>query len=859
MDPKTKNTVKTVAKTGIHAVSDIFFLVVKAMVTVLLISITSAAIFACIFLVYLKNNIVTELGVRPEDFDISRSSVICYIDSETGQEVELVTLQSTEFRILVEYKEIPQHLIDALVSIEDHRFFKHDGVDWFRTVSAFTNMFLGMKTTYGGSTITQQLIKNMTKEDDATVRRKLQEIFRALEYEKRYDKKDILELYLNLVYFGHGCYGIGAAADYYFGKDVSQLTLAEASSIVGITNNPSMYSPYANKEANKGRQELILAAMLKYEYITEQEYTRVKNTRLNFKRGDNYTYEDVVYTWFEEAVIRDATRDLMNERDLPEALARRLLFTQGYRIIATLDPEMQAVVDSIYEHPELLPKVTGSAQQLQSGIVIADPYTGEIKALSGGVGAKTKNMLLSRATMTRRPPGSSIKPIATYAPAMEQGILTADTRYEDSESVFLNGTTWMPKNADRSYRGVVTVREAIRLSLNTTPAIVLDALTPSFSFRFLRDALGIDLNPNDENYAPLAAGQLTNGATVREMTSAFTMFPNSGQRTELRTYTKIYDENNDIVIDNTAKYTDAISDITAYWMTDMLHGAVTGGTGGAANLGSMLTAGKTGTSSDSKDRWFVGFTPYYIAAVWTGYDRPAVISASANPAAQIWKMVMQPIHEGLEAKSFSKPDNVTQKPVPGVSYSKYTIRCVDTAGEVILEQSDDAIPNRTHTVQAPAIDGYTLVGEPSAAILVTNDPSRNIAVFTYESDETEPPESTDNPDDPNNPNDPNANGDPDGTGITTDPNDPSYYPPDPGDVLPEYPPDPGDVTPGENNGNSGGEIGDGGSGTGSGGAGGSGGSGGANGESGGNSGAETPPVNNPNTEAPVGGDAAGGT
>ena len=789
MTSKTKKTMKTVTKTGVWAISDVFFLIVKAIGTILLISITAVVIFACIFLIYLKNNLVTELDVRPEDFSMSLSSVICYIDDETGDEVELVTLQSSQFRIWVDYSEFPSHLIDALVSIEDHRFFKHHGVDWYRTAGAFTNMFLGMKDTFGGSTLTQQLIKNMTQEDDATVRRKLQEIFRALEYEKQYDKDEILELYLNLVYFGHGCYGIGAAADYYFGKEVSQLTIAEAASIVGITNNPSMYSPYANKENNKSRQELILEKMLQLGYLTEPEHERARNAQLIFRRGDSYTYEDVVYTWFEEAVIRDATRDLMNERDLSETVARRYLFTRGYRIIATIDPEMQTIVDDLYEHPELLPKVTGSAQQLQSGIVIADPYTGEIKALSGGVGNKTKNMLLSRATMSRRPPGSSIKPISCYAPAMDQEILTPNTRYEDSENVRLNGTTWMPKNADRSYRGVVSVREAIRLSLNTTPAVVLDTLTPSVSFRFMRDALGINLHPDDENYAPLAAGQLTNGATVREMTSAFSMFPNSGQRTELRTYTKIYDDNNEIVIDNTAKYFDAISEKTAYWMTDMLHGAVTGGTGGAANLGAMPTAGKTGTSTDSKDRWFVGFTPYYVAAVWTGYDIPAVISASANPAAQIWKMIMQPIHENLEVKSFNKPDDITLKSIPGVANSTYTLRCYDAAGTLIQVQTNEAIPNREHTIQAPVIDGYTLMGEPSVNLFVTNDQSRNLVDFIYESDEIEDPDTTDNPDD---------NQDPDAPDVTADPDDPFEYPPDPGDVTPYYPPDPGDVIPSDN-------------------------------------------------------------
>ena len=733
MTVETKRFIKKASKISFWAVGDVFFLALKAIGTTLLVAVTTGAVFVCIFLIYLRTNMSTGLDVNPDDFVMSLSSVICYIDPETGREHELATLQSTEFRRLVEYSDIPEHMIYAVVSIEDHRYFRHNGVDWYRTAGAFMNMFLGMKDTFGGSTITQQLIKNLTSEDDVTVQRKLQEIFRALEFERQFNKEEILERYLNLVYFGHGCYGIGAAADYYFGKDASDLTLAESAAIIGITNNPSMYSPYANKEANKERQETILGRMFELGYIeSEQDLRRAMNAPLNFQRGDDYVYEQVIYPWFVEAVIWEVIADLQNEKGYSEQWAKRRLYTGGLKIIATINMDMQAIVDEIYQNPDSLPRVTGSSQPLQSSIVIADPYTGEILALSGGVGKKTRNMLLNRATMSRRPPGSALKPISCYAPAMEYGILTPETLYDDSEYVSLSGTTWMPRNADRSYSGIVSVRQAIRVSLNTIPAVVLDQLGPSVSYRFMRDALGFGLHPADEDYAPLAAGQLTRGATVREMASGFTMFPNGGERSELRTYSRVYDADGDIYLDNTPRRIRVISDTTAYWMTDMLHGAVTGGTGGAANLGTkMPTAGKTGTSTDSKDRWFVGFTPYYLAAVWTGFDTPATMRSTGNPAAQIWKMIMAPIHEGLESRQFDKPEHIVQRPVSGVETSLYTVRCLDTMGNVIRETSTRGVVGRELVLNAQSLQYYVVVGESSVELAVSNDPGRNIVTFVY--------------------------------------------------------------------------------------------------------------------------------
>jgi len=741
---KAKRVAKKAAKNTFWIASDVFFLGLKVVGTFALIALTTAVIFTCFFVYYIRTDLAMGLEINPSDFSMSRSSAIYYLDPDTGNEVFSVTIQSTEFRRWADYEEFPDHLINAVVAIEDHRFWNHQGVDWYRTAGAFMNMFLSMRDTFGGSTITQQVIKNLTHEDDVTVQRKLQEIFRALEYERQFGKEEILELYLNLVYFGHGCYGIGAAANYYFDKEVHELTLPEAAAIISITNNPSRFSPYANRESNKERQEIILHRMHGLGYITEQELRQAIRSVLNFQRGIDDVAEMVVYTWFEEAIIRDVVSDLVTHLGWSDQAARRYLFSGGLKIISTMDPNMQAIVDEIYQNPENLPRVTGSAQQLQSGVVLADPYTGEIKALSGGVGIKTRNMLLSRATQTRRPPGSAIKPISVYAPALDYGLLTPDSMYLDSPSVVLNGTTWLPKNSSRTYSGLITVRTALRNSVNTVAAIVLDQLTPATSFSFMKEILGFNLSSADADYAPLSAGQLTHGATVREMASSFTMFPNAGVRVELKTYSMIYDHEGEVIFDNSEpRGVSAISDVTAYWITDMLIDAVVSGTGGSANLGRMPTAGKTGTSTSNQDRWFVGYTPYYLAAVWTGYDRPAEMTASGNPSAQIWRMIMAPIHENLDIRAFNRPADVTLAPILNrweMDMITYTVIGVtSTSGRVIYERTVPASLGADITESAPHISGYRVIGSSSGSVHVTADASRNVIRFVYEAVAEAPP------------------------------------------------------------------------------------------------------------------------
>jgi penicillin-binding protein 1A len=720
-------------------------LFLKIIGTVLLIAVTTGIIFACIFTVYIQTNLTSELGVSLNDFKMSESSAIYCKDSQTGDYKQLVTLQSAEYRKWVDYKNIPPDAEHALVAIEDKRFYDHHGVDWYRTFGAFGNMFLSMKDNFGGSTITQQLIKNLTEDSDVTVQRKLLEIFRALQFEKDYQKSDIIEWYLNVVPFGGNTSGLGAAADYYFGKNASDLTLAECASIIGITNNPSKYNPYINKAANKARQESILTEMYNQGYISKERMEEAKSETLVFKKGDNNTSNTVVYTWFEDAVIEDVISDLMTLKNISKQAAENLLFTNGYKIYCTMDPAIQTKVDSVYQNLKGLPKVGGSSQQIQSAIVLANPYTGEILALEGGVGQKNANRLFNRATQSHRPPGSSIKPLSVYAPGIEFGVITPDTRIEDSANVRLSGTDWMPNNDDFKYSGIISIRTAVINSKNTVAAQIIDKLKPAKSYKFLTNTLGIELSPYDKDYAPLALGQLTNGITVREMASGYSMFDNNGVESHLITYSKLCDSSDKVIYENKPKTSVAISDVTAYWVTSMLQDAARIGTGSEAYLGSLMpVAGKTGTTTDKKDRWFAGYTPYYVAVVWTGFDTPATMKVSGNPAAQIWNKVMTLVSQGMTYKEFTTPTDTYLAPIPGITEDvQYIVRGVTVDGEVLYEIDDKAAAKGNNvTITANVIDGYEIVGSKQKTITITGDPSKNLFEFYYQPVVSSPPSTT---------------------------------------------------------------------------------------------------------------------
>ena len=648
---------KKAANITVDMVSTTVSTVLKAVGTVLLILLVTGMMFACVFAYYVKTCLTPNLDLSLEDFKLNESSTIWYQDS-VGEWRELATLSGKENRIWVDYDQIPWYMEKALVSIEDKRFYEHKGVDWYRTAGAFVTIFTRGESGYGGSTITQQLIKNLTGEKEVTIQRKLTEIFSALELEKKYDKQEIMEWYLNAVYFGEGCFGVQTAAQTYFGKDVSELSLAECASIVGITNLPTYYDPFYNRQNNKERQETILREMYEQGYIDYDQYRQAVDEELVFTHTPDEGYTQEIMSYYTETVIDDVTQDLMKQKGISEDTARTLLYNGGYQIYSCLDADIQASVDAVYSDLSSIPQTAYSDQQLQSAIVIMDPFEGKVLALCGGVGEKTINLGLNRATGTYRSPGSSIKPIASYGPAVDLGLITPDTLVSDSPNITLKGTSWYPNNDSYTNYGLITIYTALQYSLNTVAAQIVDKLPmgPQTSYDYLTTRLGVtSLVPEDCDYAPMALGELTYGLTVREMAQAYCPFVNDGIFTYSRTYSLVTDKDGNVVIDNAPSTIQAFKPNTAYTMTYMMQNGVENGTGGEAALWTMPVAGKTGSSSNYQDRWFVGCTPYYVAAVWTGYDMPERIHVSGNPAAQLWKKVMTPVHDGLPWEAFTYP------------------------------------------------------------------------------------------------------------------------------------------------------------------------------------------------------------
>ena len=652
---------------------------------------------------FIKPNATYDL----EGVKLNQSSFIYAKNPETGEYEELRQLLAVENRIWVAYEEIPANMINATVAIEDKRFWEHDGVDWQRTLAASANMFLG-GSTYGGSTLTQQLIKNLSGEKDVTVRRKLTEIYRALDFETHYTKEQILEWYLNTIYLGEGAYGIKSAAHVYFGKELEELTVKECACLIGITNNPSRYDPYLYPENNEQRTLTILQQMYEQGYIeTEEEYNEICDQVLDFKSlvagdrkfvcstcgyegnikkyeadGDYYTCPichnqnqfDVetkdYYTYFEDTVIRDVTRDLAEARGLSYDVASKMVTTGGFIIYSTIDLEAQAKVDEIYQNLENVPK-TYSTQQLQSAIVLIDNESGDIVAMAGGVGEKEGNLTLNRATQSTLSPGSSIKPLTVYGPGLDLGVITPGSAYEDSPYMQINNRDW-PQNDNRSYSGWMLVNEGLMRSLNTIAVKVLADVTPEASYAFAKERFGLtslveSVERNGTTYtdislAPLGMGQLTFGVTVREMATAYASFPNNGVYRKARTYTRVEDSEGNLVLDNPQQTHTAVDPHSAWYMIYMLSNAVQGGTGTAARISGVPVAGKTGTTSSNKDRWFSGFTPRYTASVWCGYDDPEEIRLvkSTNPAVVMWRQVMVSMLEDMSAEeigSFTRPND----------------------------------------------------------------------------------------------------------------------------------------------------------------------------------------------------------
>lgn len=688
---------KTAGKVGLKGVGKFFQIFANILLTILLIVALTGIIVVCAFSVYINNYVETEIDAEQFRVDVSSSTTTHMYRMEftdrTNRVGEAVPMDSAADRQLqgevdqtyVSLDKIPDNMINAVIAIEDKRFMTHSGVDWKRTAGAGLTFFTGGGDGFGGSSITQQLIKNVTGNDEYSIQRKIQEIFWALDLETKMDKEEIIELYLNIVNFGNGSNGVQAAAYNYFSKDVSELTLIECAAIACITKNPSRFNPIIYPEYNAERRNIVLYEMYDQGLITYREFEEAyqKELVLNLPGSDEEQDEDNdlsgVNSWYADMVIEDVIKDLMEKYDYSEKMASILVYNGGLNIFSLVDPEIQATMEAVFLDESNFPD-TGSGTKPQCSAIVIDPYTGDVLGVVGARGEKTANRIQNFATFTKRPPGSAIKPLAVYAPAFEKGLLTWSTVLEDTPHSYQGNKGW-PKNSTNNYRGLINVAYALKVSTNTVAVKMLEKVGLKNSFDFCYDTLNMKsmieygefsdgTGYSDVGLAALALGQLNYGVTVREITAAYSMFVNSGIYSEPNSYLKVTDSSGNVLLENGYEGTVAISEETASIMNMLLESVPrTGGTAASIQFDSNYdidVAGKTGSAGDYFDRWFIGYTPYYICGVWYGYEYPKHIdNISTNPCVKVWDAVMGKVHEDKVIANMQEGDKYLEFNVSG--------------------------------------------------------------------------------------------------------------------------------------------------------------------------------------------------
>lgn len=685
----------TAGKTGLSVAGKIFQVFLNVLITVLLICALTGIIVACAFSIYIKNYVDTEIDVSQFRAAISSGTTTTtvyryeFTDREnrigTPVVMENEKIVGASDSVYVTYDKIPENMINAVIAIEDKRFRTHQGVDWKRTLAAGANFFLGFADSgYGGSTITQQLIKNITLNDEYKIQRKIQEIFWALDLETKMDKTEIIELYLNIVSFGGNNLGVQAAAYNYFSKDVSELTLIECAAIAGITQNPSYYNPIIFPEHNAQRRNYLLYEMYDQGLITEREFDEAykKELVLNIPGSDKKDDEKElgINSWYVDMAIQDVIDDLVEQKGYTTKVASLMVYNGGLSIYTLVDPKIQSILETVYLNDANFPKDT-SGMRAQSSAIIIDSCTGDVLGVVGSRDPKTANRIQNYATQTKRPPGSSIKPMAVYAPALEQGLITWGTVYDDTPFNFTSSSTGWPKDA-YAYRGLTTINYAVEHSLNTIAVKVLDQVGLRKSFDFCHNTLKMNCiideltlqsgrKITDIDYAALALGQLNYGITVREISAAYSIFANNGIYNDCNSYLKVTDSQGNVILENNYEGTVAISEETASIMTLMMENVIESGTADTIKFGDMTgidVAGKTGTAGDTYDRWFIGYTPYYICGLWYGYDYPRTLKGT-NPCLSLFDTIMIQAHQDVlydvavgntPLKKFKISDNIIE-------------------------------------------------------------------------------------------------------------------------------------------------------------------------------------------------------
>ena len=650
-----------------------------------------------------------EFEITKEDLQVGASNSV--IVDKNG--AVIANLSGDEKRKVISLEDMADYLPKAYVAIEDERFYEHNGVDFKRTAGAIFNTIFRGSSSYGGSTITQQLVKNITKDDEAEglagIMRKIKEWAKAFQVERMISKEQILELYLNILFVGGegNLHGVELGAEYYFNKSAKDLDLAECAFLAGINSSPNYYNPYKlasdtdteekRNERIKSRILTVLAKMKELGYIENQEEYDAAVARaeagLTFSKG--VTTTGTTYSYHTDALLDQVITQVMEEKGISRQLAENYVYSSGLTIYSTVEPTIQARLEEEYAKSKYIITSPSKTQTSQSGMAIVDYKTGNVVGVAGGFGEKTAGGW-NRATQMQKQTGSSMKPLASIAPGLEEKVITAATVYDDAETDFGGG--YKPQNYNR-FMGLVNIREFIETSQNIPAIKILRELTPAKSLEYL-EKMGItSLDKDEDNVLSLAIGGMTNGVSPLEMAVAYGTIANGGVCVSPTFYSKVEDSNGNVVLTPNQTQTRAVSEQNAYITTSILEEPVNGSSGTATycKIPGMDVAAKTGTTDDTVDRWLCGYTPYYSAACWFGYDNSKVngksetVYFSGNPAGQIWDAVMTDIHKGLANASFTRPDGLVEQTVCRTTGCLATTGCTNTYKEIF---TSDNLPEK---------------------------------------------------------------------------------------------------------------------------------------------------------------------
>lgn len=667
------------------------------LIILLLIGILALETYAFIYLKNVYSGISDEFDKLMEGININHANSVV-LDKDGNV---LAMLNGDEKRKIITIEEIPDNLKNAYISIEDERFYEHYGIDLKRTAYAvYTYIRNEGSSSFGASTITQQLVKNVTNNKESTIERKVKEWVLAYELEERYSKDKILEKYLNIIFVGGDVYGVELGAQYYFNKSVSELSLAECAYLAGITHSPNMYNPFENLDNEniiKNRTKTVLAKMLELNKISLNEYLKAIDDVNNGLKFDHGNQNSTIYSYHTDAAINQVIEDYAEEYGMSEALAKSYIYSNGLTIYTTQDTAIQGIMENEFNNSTYsIPSKLYPDTSTQAAMVIIDHKTGYVVGCVGGLGEKNVSRGLNRATQSTRQTGSSMKPLSVVAPALQEKIITAASIYNDSKTTFKlkTGEDYTPKNYNY-YRGNISVRQALETSQNIPFVKIMEQLTPEKSREYLIK-MGISSLTDNDNDLAMAIGGLDKGISPLEMAAAYAAFANNGVYLEPTFYTKVVDMNGKTILESMQTKRRVLDPATAYVMKILLTQPVKGtkGTATYCAIDGVDVAAKTGTTDKDYDRWLCGFTPFYTAATWYGYDynETIVYHNYQNPAAVIWSTIMNRVHEGCEPTIFDVPDGVVWKKVCKSSGKLATKgRCWSTYDEVF---SEDNLPEQ---------------------------------------------------------------------------------------------------------------------------------------------------------------------